>query len=206
MSFVGAAYVVRKMVHCGVGFTGIYVEGYAATYRNADNNWGNYLGLFEVIALALHAMWSFVVTVTALTLGSSLWEQMEARERGVLSEGTGSGAGGVAVDDIVGIKYFTLCIIGGIMAIVGGYGLGDVTDAQIAWFDHYADDTKTEGTDKTTGDADPTGTAAQFDIIYHYVTFIAGYIVFTAITVGGYIYAAEMMNLTNWGDSFECDF
>lgn len=50
---------------------------------------------------------------------------------------------------------------------------------------------------------DPNGTAAQYDIIYHYVTFAFGYAVFTAITLGGYIFGFVFLKI---GDPLECDF
>lgn len=143
MSFISAAYVVVKTVDAGVSYTAPFIEGYAYTYRGGSVSWGDNLGLFELIALLLFSLWSLVMTIVALFGADSVWEQLEARVVGVKTEGQG----GVALDDWVAIKIFTLTILVGITSLIGGCGLGDVADKLITWFDNYADDTKhTEGT------------------------------------------------------------
>lgn len=94
-------------------------------------------------------------------------------------------------------------MIVGFGALVGGFSLGDVANELITWFDQYADDTDTEGTDKTNGNVDPDGTSAQYDIIYHYVTLGMGMAVFSTITFGAYIFGN---NYLTYMDTFNCDW
>jgi len=199
MCFVSAAYVVINTVRAGVSYTAPFIEGYAAVYRGGSVAWGDNLGLFELIALLAFSSWSLLLTLAGLYTAGDLWSKMEARVIGVKTEG----AGGVALDDVQAVKIFTLCMIMGMMAIVGGFSLGDKSYNLITWFDFYADDTHTEGRDKTSNDLDPNGTAAQYDIIYHYVTLAYGYIVFTAITLGGFIFGYNFLEFTG---PTECDF
>lgn len=124
MSFVAAAYVIVKTVDAGVSYTGLFVEGYAAEYRGGSTSWGDNLGLFELIAIILFSLWSLIMTITSLFAASEVWEKMEARVIGVTTEGSG----GVALSDDVAMKIFTLTILMGIMALIGGCGLGDVAD------------------------------------------------------------------------------
>lgn len=200
MCFVSAAYVVVHAVDAGVSYTLPFIEGYAAKYRSGYSTWGDSMGVFELVALILYMAWSMLMTVLALVEGANIWQTLEARERGVKEDG----AGGVALDDLQALKLVVLCIIMGVMSIVGGFSLGDVADELITWFDHYAENgrTKQEYTNPD-GQQDPDGTAAQYDIIYHYVTLLFGYVVFTAITVGGYIFG---LSLLRFNDEFTCDF
>ena len=42
------------------------------------------------------------------------------------------------------MKIVVLCMIMGVMAIVGGFSLGDVADELITWFDHYSENGRTK--------------------------------------------------------------
>lgn len=79
---------------------------------------------------------------------------------------------------------------------ITGYILGNSADELLTWFAQYENDTKTEGTDKTTGDVDPDGTSIQYDLFYHSITALYSYIVLVAISVGGFIFSA---NFASWG-------
>lgn len=69
--------------------------------------------------------------------------------------------------------------------VITGFTLGDVADELLTWFDEYDNDTKTEGTDKTNGRVDLSGTSAEQDIIQHFVVTIYGFLVLLAISIGG---------------------
>lgn len=108
------------------------------------------------------------------------------------------------MDPLTAAKFFTLCMIAGFMSMVGGFALGDVSDQLLTWFDSYSESgkTKQEGTDVDTGKADPNGTAAEFDLIYHYVVLGAGYAVMTTIAAGGYWFLDKFLVYYNPTD---CD-
>lgn len=144
-------------------------------------------------------MWALVVTLLALYSGSALWDAVDAR----LAEAAAASIG-VETPLSMGkaIKAFTLCMIAGLSVLVSGYALGESADELVAFFDDYDDKTKTEGTDKTSGDKDTAGTAAQFDIGYHLGTAVYGYIVLAAISMGGAIFANQFLG---FDDTFECD-
>lgn len=113
------------------------------------------------------------------------------------------GFGGVAFDDIQALKFFVLCMLVGHMAVLGGFSLGDVADELIGWMDHYADDTTKEGNEKTypfTYDID--GTAADKDILYHYLTLLFGMMPSTFITLGGFVFG---FSYTTYLNEIECD-
>lgn len=114
------------------------------------------------------------------------------------------GSGGVPVDDAQALKLFVLCMIAGGMSIIGGFSLGDTADELIGWFDEYADDTQNEGSEKRSPfSRDMDGTSAIYDVIYHSFTLAWGFIVFSNIVVGGFIFAFIFM----WfEDPTDCDF
>ena len=197
MTFISAAYVVTKTVDAGVKYTGAFISAYAATYLNGVNAWGDNLGLFELIALLMFCMWSMMMSFAGLYTSYDLWGKMDARTIGVKNEGSG----GVALDDVQAVKIFTLCMIMGVMSIVGGFSLGDVADKLITWFDQYA--TKTGEQANVDGTLDPKGQSAMYDIIYHYVTLAAGYMVFTVITGGAFVFGYNFLDFTH---PVNCDF
>lgn len=127
MNFYSASRVVTKAIDAGVSFLAPFNEGYAAEYRDRLNSWVDNLGLFELIALACYFMWSLAMTLVGLYTASDLWTKMEARVVGVKTEGQG----GVALDDVQAVKIFTLCMMMGVMSIVGGFSLGDVASKLI---------------------------------------------------------------------------
>lgn len=90
------------------------------------------------------------------------------------------------------------------MSIVGGFSLGDTTDELIGWFDAYADKTNNEGQmKKYPFDEDWYGTSVLYDVIYHSITLMMGFMVFTNIAVGAFVFAWIFM----WfDDPKECDW
>lgn len=79
---------------------------------------------------------------------------------------------------------------------ISGWTLGNSADELLGWYDNYADKTKTEGTDKKTGDVDIDGTAIENDLLYHSITAGYSYVVLTAIMVGGYIFTYNFATFT----------
>jgi len=190
MCFVSAAYVVSKTVDAAINFTSASIVEYAHKYRGGSATWGNNLGVFELVGIILFSGWSLVLTLVSLYGAGQLWEMVEMRKVGAETEGKF----GEVFDIVQAMKFFTLCMIVGTTTIVGGFSLGDTANELITWFDEYADDTKKEGTDKKTpSEVDPDGTAAKYDIIYHYVTLAMGYMLFTVITFGGHAFAMSFM-------------
>lgn len=196
MSFVSAAYVVVQATEATTAYTGFFVEGYYFRYAGGSIL-SNNLGYYEVAAFILYAIWSFGLTAFALYQTGQLLNMLEVREVGVKKDGQG----GVAMDDIQAMKFFTLEMVMGFSSIVAGFALGDVADQLLTWFDYYADDTKSEGQDKETGKFDPDGTSAEYDYLYHWSVLIYSYITFSAITVGGYWFG---LNFMKWTDPTDC--
>jgi len=126
MGFLGAAWVIYCTVQAVVNFT----YGFAFTYRDGSFH-GNYLGIYELIAILLNEGWAFALTIWSLWFAFDLWAQVEARERGVKTEGSG----GEVVDIVEAMKMFTLCVVVGLTAIIGAFSFGDVADQLVTWFD-----------------------------------------------------------------------
>jgi len=188
-SFVSAAYVIKMSVDAVIAHTSAFQQGYAAVYRNGSETWGYNLGIFELVALGSYQLWAFVLTVLAIVGSMEIWNMIEAREVAVKEEGLG----GTPFDAIEAMKFFVLEMIVGLGAVIGGYCLGDVADKLITWFDEFSDNTDDEGRAYNASDLDPAGTAARFDVIFHYVTHFMGLAVFTTITLGAYIFGAEFL-------------
>jgi hypothetical protein len=94
-------------------------------------------------------------------------------------------------------------MIVGLTSIIGAFSLGDVAKNLVTWFDEYSNDTKTETDGDSNGEQDPDGTAAMFDVTFHYLTFFMGYSLFTVIAVGGNIFGLTFMK---FNEDLECDF
>lgn len=141
--------------------------------------------------------WSILVIILSFVFSSQVWEGLQAREFGVKSEGSG----GVALDEFQAAKIVVLTMLMGMMSVVGAYSIGETTDQLITYFDEYSND-KTESDDKNTGTDDATGTAAGQDMLYHFLTVVYTYILWSAITFGGYIFSFSYASFT---EPAECD-
>jgi hypothetical protein len=86
------------------------------------------------------------------------------------------------------IKAGTLCLLSGLTVLLSGYSLGEVAKELISFFGEYDDDEKQEATTKVDNDPYVTGSAAQYDLIYHLVTALMGWFVLTTVAVGGEIF------------------
>jgi len=194
MSFVSSAYVITKSIAATLsGFS------YAATYRGGSLDWGNNKGIFEIVSVLMYHGWALTLTTFSLWYSFTLWATIEKREVDVRTEGKG----GAIIDTVDAMKFFTLCMIVGITGLIGAFSLGDVATNFITWFDHWGLLTKIETDGDSYDGIDTDGTAATFDVTYHYLTLILGYTVFTTIAFGGNIFGLMYMN---FNENLECDF
>lgn len=150
------------------------------------------LGLWELIGIIMFSLWSIMMSAMSFAGAGMLWTMVEEREKGAATEGKL----GEAFDIIQAIKFFTLCMVVGFTSVIGAFSLGDTAPQLLTWFDEYADDTKSEGQDKRSLELDPNGTAAMYDIIYHYMTLIMGYMLFSVIAFGGHVFGFMFMDYT----------
>lgn len=75
----------------------------------------------------------------------------------------------------------------GIGVWIAGHTLGDTVQELVDWFDHYQDDTKSEGDQKTDPSiVDEDGTSIAKDLMYHSITAVYSWVLFTVIMAGGY--------------------
>lgn len=132
MAMASAAWVAWKAVDQSVNSIGTTKLGFAATYRYPGVvNW-DLIGLFENLTVVAFMLWAWVLIILSFVFYSILWETIEAREHGVVTDGSG----GVALDEFQSLKLFVLCILVGMMSIVGAYSIGETADELIAWFDN----------------------------------------------------------------------
>lgn len=120
MSFISAAYVIYKTVDAAVTYTSSSIQAYYFRY-GAKSQWGNYLGVYELVAIFMFEGWAFFLSMFSLWFAFDLWKQVEDREIGYKTEGRG----GEVVDIIQAMKMFTLCIIVGLTALIGAFSMGD---------------------------------------------------------------------------------
>lgn len=198
MCLVSAAYVAMKTVDAAINWTHATIIEYAHKYKGGSVEWGNRLGLYELIAILLFEGWSLMMSIWTFMGASQLWTMVDQREKDAKTQGKF----GEPFDALQAMKYVTLCMVVGVNTLIGAFALGDVADNLITWYDHYADDTKTEGDAKDTGVVDLDGTAAKHDILYHYITLGMGYMLFSVIAFGGHYFGMQHMNYL---DTIECD-
>merc|ERR1711998_89628 len=170
-SQLAAAYAGVKSIEASVHF----LTGFYYTYSGYSAN-GDLLGLWELLAVILFLTWSLGISVVGYIEGALLWERYETME-----------ANGTTVTIVQGYKYLALGCVIGIGAWISGLSLGDSAQELLGFFDNYASKTKTEGTDSN-GNADPDGTAIQYDLTFHFVTLLFSYLTISAIAIGGYIF------------------
>merc|ERR1719443_695677 len=170
-SQLAAAYAGVKSIEASVHFlTGFYYQ-----YSGASTT-GDYLGLWELLSVVLFLTWSLAISIVGYVEGALLWERYEVME-----------AAGQTITIVQGYKYLALGCVIGIGAWISGLSLGDSAKELLGFFDNYASKTDTEATDKE-GDADPDGTAIQYDLGFHFITLIFSYLTISAIAIGGYVF------------------
>merc|ERR1719502_1066137 len=158
-SQLAAAYAGVKSIEAAVHFD----KGFYYTYSGASQM-GDFLGLWELLSVILFLTWSLAISIVGYVEGALLWERYEAME-----------AAGTTVSVVEGYKYLALGCVIGIGAWISGLSLGDSADKLLGFFDNYDSKTKTEGTDSN-GNADPDGTAIQYDLTFHFVTLLFSYL------------------------------
>lgn len=200
MALASAGWVVVKSVDHSVHFT----LGMAHQYRYGEVAPFNYLGVYDLVVTLIYMSWSVLVIILSFSLASVIWNEVEQREIGVTTEGSG----GVALDEFQSAKLFVIGLLFGMMSIIGGYSIGETTDQLISWFDNYTTDRTKEacqnGTlnDDTCYLNDDSGTSLGYDSIYHFLTIAGSYGLFFAITIGGYIFSFVYATIT---EPAECD-
>ena len=197
MAFVSSAYVITKTIDAVIKWSlGAYE--YAFSYRGGSE-FGNYMALYELIAIIVSEGWALALTLMSLMWSFDLWALMEKREFQVKTEGSG----GVPIDHIDAIKFFTLSMIVGFSSLVGGFSLGDSAYRLLFFFDVEGTFTKNEIDTNSDGTIDEDGTAVQRDVLYHVITKMFAFAVFTSITLGGHMFGWMFMR---FNETFECDF
>ena len=170
-SQLAAAYAGTKSIQAAVNLD----KGFYFTYSGASTV-GDYLGLWELLAVMLFLTWSLAISVVGYVEGALLWDRYETME-----------AAGTTVTMVEGYKYLALGCVIGIGAWISGLALGDSADKLLGFFDEYADDTKSEATDKD-GNKDPDGTAILYDLGFHFVTLLFSYMTISCIAIGAYVF------------------
>jgi len=170
-SQLAAAYAGVKSIEAAVSFT----NGFYYTYSGASET-GDYLGLWELLAVILFLTWSLSISIVGYVEGALLWQRYEAME-----------AAGLTVTVVEGYKYLALGCVIGMGAWISGLALGDSAGKLLGYFDAYADDTHSEAVDKD-GNVDPDGTAIQYDLGFHFVTLLFSYMTISTIAVGSYVF------------------
>jgi len=196
MLYISTGYVAVKTVNASVSFvTGFYYI-YAGGSQFANN-----LGYYEIAAAGAWFFWAIVQSVYGTYLASQNWDALDARVAEAKKDSIG-------LEDVMSgektIKAVTLHLLVALMIPLIGYCLGEVAAPLIGWFDNYADKTKTEGTDKDSGNADRDGTAVREDVYYHAIAVVYGMFIMGCINFGSYIFMGEFLNI-NGDDGFTCD-
>merc|ERR550514_1799333 len=179
-SQLAAAYAGVKSIEAAVSFE----KGFYYKYRGGSTI-GDYLGLWELLAVILFLTWSLAISIVGYVEGALLWERYEAME-----------AAGTTVTVVQGYKYLALGCVIGIGAWISGLSLGASAEELLGFFDNYAAKTKTEGTDKN-GNVDPDGTAIQYDLGFHFITLLFSYLTISAIAIGGYVFGFVYLGQRN---------
>merc|ERR1712167_492531 len=170
-SQLAAAYAGVKSIEAAVSFE----KGFYYKYRGGSAI-GDYLGLWELLAVILFLTWSLAISIVGYVEGALLWERYEVLE-----------AAGQTITIVQGYKYLALGMVIGIGAWISGLALGDSAAELLGFFDNYDSKTKTEATDKD-GNVDPDGTAIQYDLAFHFVTLLFSYLTISAIAIGAYVF------------------
>merc|ERR1712048_967007 len=169
-SQLAAAYAGVEAIEAAVHFD----KGFYYTYSGASET-GDYLGLWELLAVVLFLTWSLAISIVGYVEGALLWQRYEAME-----------AAGLTVTIVEGYKYLALGCVIGVGAWISGLALGDSANKLLGFFDDYEDDTHKEASN--TDGTDPDGTAIQYDLGFHFVTLLFSYMTISAIAVGAYVF------------------
>ena len=137
---------------------------------------GDYLGLWELLAVILFLTWSLSISIVGYVEGALLWDRYETME-----------AAGTTVTMVEGYKYLALGCVIGIGAWISGLSLGDSAGKLLGFFDNYSSHTKTEASDED-GKFDVDGTAIGYDLGFHFVTLLFSYMTISCIAIGAYIF------------------
>lgn len=137
MNFLSAAWVVVQGTEAVAARSGDFFESYYFTYGGASDI-GNQVGLYELISFITYAGFSLTTTLVSLWFTSNIWAAMDQRAIDVVNDGQG----GIVIDPVTAGKLFTLLLISGFMSVVGGFGLGDVADQLLTWWDAYGQNKK----------------------------------------------------------------
>jgi hypothetical protein len=181
MNFVAAAWVVVQGTEAVASYTGYFFESYYFRYAGATDI-GDQVGQYEVISFILWAVFSLLITLASLYFNYTVWGELDARVADAAKYN------GIVADPLTSAKIFTLLMINGLMSLIGGFALGDVSYELLTWWDSYGQTQKAwyEGWDKETYKYDTDGTAIEFDFQYHYIVLGASYILFSEIVAGGF--------------------
>merc|ERR1712070_1051594 len=112
-------------------------KGFYYTYAGASQT-GDYLGLWELLAVILFLTWSLAISIVGYVEGALLWQRYEAME-----------AAGLTVTVVEGYKYLALGCVIGVGAWISGLALGDSAEKLLGFFDNYDDYTNDEATDSS---------------------------------------------------------
>lgn len=134
-------------------------------------------------------------------MASANWDALDARVAEAKADSIG-------LENVMSgektIKAVTLHLLVAFLVPMIGWCLGEIAAPLVGWWDNYASKTKTEGTDKDSGNADRDGTAAREDVYYHAIVTVYGMFVMGCINFGSYIFMGHFLNL-NGDDGFTCD-
>merc|ERR1719502_2153385 len=170
-SQLAAAYAGVKSIEAAVHFN----QGFYYVYSGASQM-GDYLGLWELLAVILFLTWSLSISIVGYVEGALLWQRYESME-----------AAGLTVTVVEGYKYLALGCVIGMGAWISGLALGDSANKLLGFFDEYEDKTKTEAQDDD-GNSDPDGTAIEYDLGFHFITLLFSYLTISAIAIGAYVF------------------
>merc|ERR1719263_1030801 len=100
------------------------------------------------------------------------------------------------------MKAVTLCLLLGLVHLIVGYSFGDVSSELLSYWGEYDNDEQSEATEKDGGKKYPDGSSALADFLYHLAVTAVGWMVFTAISVGGAIFKFVFIK---FDDDFTCE-
>lgn len=197
MIYVASANMVVSVVDTAVSSVNAFYANYAGA-----SVLGNRLALVELFFAIAFMFWALVQTTYGTYYATTVWDKLEAR----MAEAK---AGSVGLEEALtwdkALKAFTLCFIVGFILILASYSMTGFLDEVLTWYDEYKNDTKTEGTDKTTGNVDLDGTSIEYDLIFNSIIAAYGMFVYGMMGVGAFVFAGNYTDLALVADNFTCD-
>merc|ERR1712139_33417 len=170
LSQLAAAYAAVKTIDAAYA-TGSYMYYWQYAHWSSI---GNYLGLYELLAVLFFLTWTLGISVLRYVEGDMMWAKFEDNYKK-----------GVKLTVLDGYKYLALGFIIGVGAWVSGLALGDSANELITWYQNYNPAQEATGTHSS---ADTRGTSIVYDLSYHTVTLLYTYFAVSAIAVGGYVF------------------